>query len=321
MGKKIRNALIFSLIAFIAIFVLNFFLPRLMPGDPLANLIGADEKTISQEEYDALYKAMGLDKSLGEQFMDYLSDLGHGKLGYSYHRGNDVGALILEKLPRTLQITVPAWLFSSLLGCSLGLRSGMKRGRAEELTVTGIMAIFDAMPTFLLSISLLIVFSFSWGIFPSGGLNSPFASNLFLDRLWHLFLPVLSLTLLSTPKKYFLMRNEASGAMNNQYMVYARAKGISDARLSYIHLFPNVSNAFILSLGTSFGHTIAGSIVIETIFSIDGIGLLTYEAINDKDYPLLQGSLLLISLTAIISNFLADIIAASSNPATRREHE
>ncbi len=321
MRKKILRAIIFSFIAFIAIFVLNFFLPRLMPGDPLANLIGADEKTISQEEYEALYIAMGLDKSLGEQFWNYLGGLFAGRWGYSYHQGKDVGALILEKLPRTLQITVPAWLFSSLLGCSLGLRSGMKRGSAADLLGGGVMSCIDALPTFLLSIILLIVFAFSLRVFPSGGLNSPFAANLFFDRLWHLFLPILALTLATTPKKYFLMRNEAIGAIDSQYMMYARAKGIKGPRLAYVHLFPNVSNAFILSLGTSFGHTIAGSIVIETIFSIDGIGLLTYRAINDRDYPLLQGTLLIISLTVIISSLIADIIASFLNPAIRREHE
>lgn len=321
MGKKIARVLIFSLIAFIAIFVLNFFLPRLMPGDPLANLIGADEKTISQEEYEALYHLMGLDKPVGEQFIDYVSDLMKGKLGYSYHQGKDVGSLILEKLPRTLQISIPAWALSSLIGCSLGLKSGMKKGSGGELALTGGMICVDAIPSFLLSIVLLIAFAFSLNWFPSGGLNSVFASNLFFDRLWHLFLPVLALTLASTPKKYLLMRNEAKSAMNNQYMMYARAKGLSANRLAYVHLFPNVSSSFIVSLGTSFGHTIAGSIVIETIFSIDGIGLLTYRAINDKDYPLLQGTLLLIALSVIISNLIADIIVSSQNPNKRREYE
>lgn len=321
MGKKIRRALIFSLIAFIAIFILNFFLPRLMPGDPLANLIGADEKTISQEEYEALYIQMGLDKPLIEQFFDYVGGLFSGNMGYSYHQGKDVGALLLEKLPRTLQITVPAWLLSSILGGTLGLRSGMKRSKPSDLAMSGAMAFIDAIPTFLLSIVLLIVFAFSLKAFPSSGLNSPSTAYPFLDRLWHLFLPILALTLASTPKKFFLLRNEASLAIDSQYMVYARAKGNSDTRLAFVHLFPNISSAFILSLGTSFGHTIAGSIVIETIFSIDGIGLLTYRAINDKDYPLLMGTLLVISLTVIVSNFIADIIAMLTSPASRREHE
>ena len=132
-------------------------------------------------------------------------------------------------------------------------------------------------------------------------------------------MPVATLALASTPKKYLLVRNQCANVRDTQYMSYARAKGISGARLNFVHSFPNVSGAFISMLGTSFGHIIAGSIIIEKVFSVDGVGMLVNRAIFDKDFPMLQGALLVISVSVIISNFVADMIAVWCDPRQRRE--
>lgn len=318
MAKKIGKSLIFSIIALVAIFVVNFFLPRFMPGDPLANLVGADEKAITQQEYDALYHEMGLDLPLGKQFANYVSDLFKGEWGYSYHQGKDVGGVIFEKIPRTLQITLPAWILSAVLACWLGLVAGNAKSRVKDIGITGGMMLADAIPTFLLAILFLISFAFEWQVLPSGGLNSPFAKNTFADRLLHLVLPVATLTIVSTPKKYLLVRNQSANIQDEPYMTYARAKGLNNARLESVHAFPNISSAFISMLGTSFGHMIAGSIIIEKVFSIDGVGMLVNRAISDKDFPMLQGALLVIALSVIVSNFIADAIAVLSDPRQRR---
>ncbi len=300
------------------IFVVNFFLPRLMPGDPLGNLVGADDETMTKEEYDALYHEMGLDLPLGEQFANYVKNLFKGDWGYSYHRGADVGKIILENVPRTLQITLPAWILSALIAVWLGLVAGSNKSKIKDVSITSGMMIMDAIPTFLLAIVFLILFAFEWKILPSGGLNSPFAENVVLDRLEHLILPILTLVLVSTPKKFLLIRNQAANAMDEQYMAYARAKGLSSGRLNAVHVLPNISSAFISMLGTSFGHMIAGSIIIERVFSIDGMGMLVNRAITDKDFPMLQGTLLIIAISVILSNFIADVIATLLDPRQRR---
>ena len=318
MAKRICKSLIFSIIALAAIFVVNFFLPRLMPGDPLANLVGADEKTITQAEYDALYRKMGLDLPIGKQFINYVAGIFRGEWGYSYHHGKDVGVVIAEKIARTLQITLPAWILSALLACLMGLIAGNNRSRLADVGITSGMMLLDAAPTFLIAIVLLILFAFEWKILPSGGLNSPFAQNAFSDRILHLILPILTLTLVSTPKKYLLVRNQSSAVQDEQYMSYARAKGLSAARLEVVHTFPNISAAFISMLGTSFGQMIAGSIIIEKVFSIDGVGMLVNRAIIDKDFPMLQGALLVIAVSVIASNFIADVIVTLCDPVQRR---
>ena len=319
MAKKICKSLMFSLIALATIFVVNFFLPRLMPGDPLANLIGADEATLTQAEYEALYHATGLDLPLGKQFANYVADLFGGEWGYSYHQGADVGAILLEKIPRTLQITLPAWILSAVVALWLGLVAGNKKSSLLDVGLSGSMMLLDAIPTFLLAIVFLVTFAFEWKILPSGGLNSAFAQNAFSDRMRHLVMPVATLPLASPPKKYLLLRTRGATVPDTLYMSYARAKGISGARLNFVHSFPNVSGAFISMLGTSFGHMIAGSIIIEKVFSVDGVGMLVNRAIFDKDFPMLQGALLVISVSVIISNFVADMIAVWCDPRQRRE--
>ncbi len=317
MARKFAKNAIFSIVALVAIFVFNFFLPRLMPGDPLDNLIGSDDTVMTQEEYDELYSKMGLDKPLGEQFGLYVKNLFKGEWGYSYHLGCDVGGVIGEKITRTIQIALPAWLFSALLAYWLGLLAGSKKSQFTDVGLSSAMVLVDAIPNFLMAIMLLILFAFKWHILPSGALNSIGKSG-FGDRLLHLILPVFTLTLVSTPKKYLLVRNQAASVCENRYVVYARAKGLQGARIRNTHIFPNISAPFISMLGTSFGHMIAGSIVIEKIFSIDGVGMLVNEAINNKDFPVLQGALLVIALSVIISNFIADAISTIDDPSQRR---
>lgn len=322
MTKRLAKNLIFSVMALIAIFIVNFFLPRLMPGDPLGNLVGADDSTMTQEEYDALYHEMGLDKSLGEQFGNYVKNLFKGKLGYSYHRGRDVSDLLEEKIPRTLQITIPAWIFSAIIAYFLGVFAGYKKSKFSDVAISGGMVIVDAVPSFLLAIVAVILFAFEWKILPSGALNSVFVSDYagakIADRIKHLVLPVATLTVASTPNKFLLVRNSVASIMDAPYVYYAKAKGLCSPRIRHIHVFPNVSGAFISMLGTSFGHMIAGSIVIEKVFSIDGIGMLVNRAIYDKDFPTLQAALLIIALSVIISNFVADVICMLSDASQRR---
>jgi len=318
MAKKICKSLIFSLLALAAIFVVNFFLPRLIPGDPLQHLTGADDKAITQEQYDELYHEMGLDRPLGEQFGNYIKGLFKGDLGYSYAHGQNVADVIKEKIPRTLQVALPAWLISAFLAYYLGLRAGCK----NHNLLSGGMVVLDAVPSFLIAIILLIIFSFKLNILPFGALNSTIppssTGGRLLDRLLHLVLPVTTLVLATTPKKFLLMRNTAASAANLPYVAYARSRGVRAGRIRRAHIFPNVSAPFISMLGTSFGHMIAGSIIVEKIFSIDGIGLLVNRAIADLDFPVLQAALLVIAVSVIVSNFVADVVCLLYDPRQRR---
>lgn len=294
-----------------------------MPGDPVMNLIGVEDREFTQEEYDYYYHAMGLDKSLGEQFGDYIAGIFKGELGFSYHLGRDVGEVIREKIPRTLQIAFPAWILSAVIAYLLGTLAGSKRGKLGDTMLTGSLVVVDTVPTFLMAMLMLIVFAYELNILPLGSLNSviipsnPFLA--FLDRLKHLILPVLTLVLVSTPSKYLMMRNTAAKAMDEKYVVYARARGLKMSNIRGRHIFTNVGQPFITMLGASFGGMLSGSIIIELIFSIDGMGLLVNQAINNNDYTVLQAALFYIAVSVILANFIADVICTLIDPRQRLE--
>lgn len=321
--KKLINSFIFSIVCLAAIFVVNFFLPRLMPGDPLTFLMGADESEFTQEDYDYYYHEMGLDKPLSEQFADYVKGLFKGKLGYSYHYGKDVGEVISQKIPRTLQIAFPAWIISVAIAYLLGTHAGYKRRGLADGIVTGGMVLIDTAPTFLVAILLLIVFAFEFKVLPLGSLNSVIVPSeplhAFADRIKHLVLPVLTMVLVSTPKKYLLVRNAASQAMDEKYIVYARAKGVKPISIKTRHMFCNIGQPFISMAGTSFGQILAGSVVVEMIFSIDGMGMLTNRAITEMDYPMLQATLFIVASSVIVAHLITDMICIAITPRAKGE--
>lgn len=321
MKKRIIGSLIFSVLALAAVVVVNFFLPRMMPGDPVLTLIGGDEDYVTQEEYEECREMLGLDKPLSEQFGDYLKGLFTGNLGYSYHQGGDVSDVILQKLPVTLQIALPATVLSALIALLWGLLAGRRKTSPLDKISTGFNIALNSVPTFFLAMLAVIIFAYELGWLPYGGLNSvipPENSFLyFLDRLEHLILPVGVLVAASTPAKYVLLRNMAAKEWESKYVVFAKAKGISDGRVGTVHVFPNICQPFLTLVGTGFGKMLSGSLVVEMIFSLDGMGTLISRAITQRDFPVLQGCLFVIALSVIIANFVTDVICSVADPRQR----
>lgn len=319
--KKIVGSLIFSVVALAAVVVINFFLPRMMPGDPVYTLIGGDDDYVTEAEYDHYREMLGLDKPLSEQFGDYLAGLFEGDLGYSYHQGGDVADVISAKIPVTLQVALPAMVLSALIAVFWGVHSGRRRMSPLDKLATGFNITLNSVPTFLIAMLAVIVFAYELGWLPYGGLNStvpPENSFLyFTDRLEHLILPVCVLVAASTPTKFILVRNMAATEWGSKYAAFARAKGVSEPRIGAVHIFPNICQPFLAIVGTGFGKMISGSLVVEMIFSLDGMGTLVYRAISQRDFPVLQGCLFVIAVSVIIANFLTDIICAAVDPRQR----
>lgn len=319
MIKNILRRVIFSLISLAMIVVVNFFLPRLMPGDPVYSLIGADEEYITQEQYDFYYHKLGLDKPLTEQFGEYLKTLFSGSFGYTYHYQKEVSEVIREKIPATMQLALPSIVISALLALLLGLKAGYKKNKLfDNVVTTGAVAV-NAVPTFLMAMLLLVLCAYKWRILPYGGLNSivtpadPFLA--FLDRIKHLILPVTTLVLVSTPSKYLMMRNTTIS--DEKYVLYAKARGVSDFSVKLKHIFRNICQPFIVLVGMSFGKMLSGSIVVEIIFSIDGMGMLINQAIINRDFAILQGCLFLIAIMVIFANLVTDFVCVLADPRLR----
>ena len=319
--KRYIRSLILALVCFLMVLCLNFFLPRLLPGNPVAYLTGFSEEDMTPAQVAFYRQALHLDEPAFAQFGHYIHSLLDGTLGYSYKKEATVASLIGQRLGYTLQITLPAVILSTSIGLFWGLRCGYKKGGLADRLSTTLQIVVNTMPTFLIGLLLLILFCFQNRWFPYTGLNSrevlPGTAAYFWDRVWHLILPVLTLVIASTPSRYLLMRNTVWQVTEEKYVLYAKERGLSNHSILFRYIFKNIAQPFIAMVGMSVSTCIGGSIVIENIFSIDGMGSLLSEAVYTLDYPLMQGILFVTTGIMTMSIIVTDLICILIDPKVR----
>lgn len=304
-----------AIYSFIFIIILNFILPRMMRGNPIAYLTGMDEASLSVAQYEYYEKALHLDKNIFIQFLYYLKSLVDGTLGYSFKKQSYVAPLVLARLKVTLLLVLPSAILAAILGLVLGLRGAYNKNKYLERTLTPVMVILNAVPLFLLSLLLIMTLSFSYKLFPYSGLGTGF-----LDRVYHLVLPVLAITLALLPSRYLLVRNMGSEKAKSKSVLYASQRGLRATTIRYSYILPEIISAYITNVGLSIGSGIAGSVIVEKIFSINGMGSLLNEAIFTLDYPLLQGILFITTLAMLIAVGLTNIFSFLIDPRERRRN-
>lgn len=319
--KKYGKNLILALVCFLIVIILNFFLPRLLPGNPIAYLTGFSEEDMTPAQVSYYRQALHLDKSILVQFGYYLRSLLDGTLGYSYKKEAIVSALIGRRLGYTLQITLPAVVLSTTIGLFWGLHCGYKKGSITDQLSTTFQIVINTMPTFLIALVLMIALCFRQKWFPYAGLNCagvPAESAAYLwDRIHHMILPILTLTIASTPSRYLLMRNTVSRVTNEKYVLYAKERGLSDMKIKFSYILKNIAQPFIAMVGMSVGTCIGGSLVVENVFSIGGMGNLLSEAVYTLDYPLMQGILFVTTAVMTASIVTTDFICMLIDPKVR----
>lgn len=319
--KKYRKNIMVALMSFFIIIILNFFLPRLLPGDPVAYLTGMPEEDMTAAQYSYYKEALHLNESGPVQFGYYLKSILDGTLGYSYKKEAVVSALILERLGFTLQITIPGVVFSTLIGLFGGLYCGSKKGSAADRFFSSVLIIVNTIPTFLLALVFIMVFCFQNRWLPYSGLNFsgvPAGTwSYAADRVKHLFLPVLTLTITTLPSRFLLMRNTAARIAEEKYILYAKERGLSDHKIRFSYMLKNIAQPFLTMVGMSVSLCVGGSLVIENIFSINGMGGLLNEAVYTLDYPLMQGILFVTTLIMVLSIIATDIICILIDPKVR----
>ena len=307
---------------------INFFLPRVMPGDPLAYLTGdptADMPTrMTEEKREILLGYYGLDKPLSEQYIDYMYGLVHGDLGWSIYYNAPVLEVMLGRLKWTLLLVGTATVIHITLGIILGAASAWVRGTKKDIGLLVSLLTLSSFPSYFLGILFVIFFAAKLNIFPIGGARTAFATypNFFgetLDILHHLVLPVATLVISHIGGTYLLMRNSMLGVLGEDYILTARAKGLSERCILYRHALRNALLPIVTMTALTVGFMIMGTIFVETVFAYPGIGNLLYNAVLYHDYPLLQGIFLFITIVIIGANFIADMIYVRLDP--RVEHE
>jgi len=306
---------------------LNFFLPRMMPGDPLSYLVG-DPSTdmpmlLTEETREKLLAYYDLDKPLNEQYTDYLSNLAHGNLGWSIYYNAPVSSVLLGRFKWTLLLVGTATVVYLTLGILLGALSASRRGTRTDIGLLISVFSFGSCPPFFLAMLLIILFSVKLGAFPIGGAQSPTGSHAngleqAIEVMYHLILPSLALVLTHLSGVYFLMRNSMLSVLGEDYIRTAKAKGLRERDILLRHALPNALLPIVTMIAMRLGFLIMGTMFVEVVFAYPGMGNLIYQACMTRDYPLLQGAFLLIMVFVMFFNLAADLLYARLDPRVRR---
>ena len=289
----------------------NFFLFRIMPGDPVALL--ARSQRLSPEALDHQRQLFGLDQPLPQQYVTYLKETLSGNLGVSILSGQDVVSIVADRMWPTILLVGIGTAVAAAVGVLLGMRAGWRRGSGiDNSSLYGSLLLY-ATPEGWLGMLLLILFAGALGWFPAGGYSSADGGGAG-DVASHLVLPVLTLALGYVGQFFIVMRASMIDVKQQEYVHLARAKGLTDPVVRRRHAAPNALLPSITLIVLSFGCVLGGAIVIETVFSWPGLGLLTYQAIQTLDYPVLQAVFLLSSAAVIVANLIADVAYGLLDP-------
>ncbi|MFT8716804.1 ABC transporter permease [Gluconobacter potus] len=289
-----------------------FFLIRLVPGDPALVMLGegADPATLA-----AMHRELGLDRPLVTQYLLWLGHALRGDLGISIVSGEPVGGLVLSHFALTVAVVLPAVAFATVLAVVFGMMAAWKHGQPIDLAVSATTGLLLAVPGFWLGLVLLIVFGVKLHWLPIVG-YIPFSESAGAALLF-LVLPIATLTLTETGTLTRMMRASAIDVFALDYITHARAKGLPERLVLARHVFPNAFAPTLTLIGLTLGHLLGGVAVVETVFTLPGLGRLMVDSILARDYPVIQGCLLLTALVFVLVNLVVDLIYPVFDPRVK----
>jgi len=310
--------LVYALIVLYVILTLNFVLFRVMPGDPTKMII---DPNFTPEAKAELRRQYGLDDPPLKQYFTYMGNLLKFDMGLSFSTRRPVWSELKERLPNTIKLFLCTFILTSLTGMRLGVKAAANPGSFTDRVVITAGLFTNAVPTFFIQLLMLLLFGYYWPILPiHGTMSAPppaGAWNVFLDRLWHLVLPVTSNMIVGFGSWALYARNTMTEALGQDYIVTARAKGISEKDVLYHHALRSVLPPIVTLLFMSLPGMVSGAVITESIFSWHGVGRYLLDATLQMDYPAAQGAFYLIALAVVISNLLADIAYGLVDPRIR----
>lgn len=304
MAAYLARRLVFSAFVLWGAVSIVFLVLRLVPGDPATLILGSDA---TQEEVAALREQMGLDEPLLAQYLLYLGDVARLDFGESYRFGTDSMALVLERLPATVELATVSLLLSLTIGMPLGILAALQANRFADRVVSVFSLLSQSMPSFWVGIVLILVFSRSLQVLPSGGTGSPA----------HMVLPAITLAL---PFLAILVRLTRSGLLeviHEGYIQTARSRGFSERVVVFRHAIRNALIPIVTVVGLQLGVLVGGTVIVETVFAWPGVGRLLIDSISQRDYGVVQASILLIAASFVLINLLVDILYGFLDPRVR----
>ncbi|HRQ39922.1 MAG TPA: ABC transporter permease [Chloroflexota bacterium] len=335
-SRYIARKIGWALLTILFVITLNFFLFRVLPGDPAR--AGVRDPRLTKEAVEAIRMRFGLDKpvincfqslnpvELGDclinpldtQFFIYVGNLLRGELGISYHTNRPVADMLTEMLWNTLLLIGLGQILAIILGMGLGILAAWKARTAVDHSALLFSLTAWSLPTFWLGIILLFIGSSRWGL-PIGGRITPglvYTSSLerWLDLGNHLILPTLTYTIVFLGEYMLIMRSTLLDVLSEDYILTAKAKGIGTFQILKDHALRNAMLPMVTIIALNLGFTVTGAIQIETVFSWPGLGGAIFTAVNRRDYPVLQGAFLLIAVSVIFANLVADLFYSYLDP-------
>lgn len=304
----------------LGVITVNFVLIHLAPGDPVSVLVGETEPTA--EQLAALYTKLGLDQPLYVQYLDYLTSVFTGDLGYSYVLQTDVAELIWGRVPATLSLMLPSLIIFSIIGVTMAVVVA-RRPRSWTDRAGSVFAVFGySIPAFWLAQIALLVFALQLRWFPTNGMTSSRfvyeGFDYFVDLLHHLVLPATVLGMRYLAINFRYARASMRDALSQDYIVAARAKGLNERRVLF-HAFRNGILPVITVFGLNVTDILAGAVLTEIVFGWPGLGRLMYDAMYARDYPLLMGMFIFVSIGIIFTNLVIDIVYGLFDPRVRQK--
>jgi len=294
--------------------VIVFIITRMLPGNPAAALLGPQA---SAEDVAAYTKKLGLDEPLLIQFFNYLKDLVTFDFGNSLAYNQPVLDLILERFPNTIILAVTALVIAMFVGVFLGILAARKQNTIVDYLVTTLSLVGVSMPVFWLGVMLVPFFSVDLDLLPASGMGV--LSDGFGNFLKHLVLPSVTLATIPTSQFARVMRSSMLETISQEYIKTARSKGLKERVVIYKHALKNALNPLITVMGLQFALLLSGAVLTETIFSWPGIGLLIVDAIEKRDFIVVNYTIIFIALIFILINLLVDILYKAVNPKIKLE--
>jgi peptide/nickel transport system permease protein len=332
-GNFVLRKVTFAFATLLIVLVFNFLLFRILPGDPIKLIIHSPRMT--REAQDRIRTQFGLDKPVwldferlrqgdivgmfDSQFTAYFKNLIQGNLGVSFASRRDVSDMIKERVWRTVVLVFGGDMLAILFGMSLGMVAAWRRGTKLDAGIL-LWGLFSwALPTFFLGIILLIL---ARGYLPIGGMVTPGLKPedgivYWKNVLEHLILPTVTMAIVFTSEYVLIMRSSVIEVLSEDYILTAKAKGLTTFRTLRDHALKNAMLPMVTMIALTLGYTVGGAIQVETVFSWPGLGRLMFEAVKKRDYPVLQGTFLLLAVSVIVANLLADLLYSVMDPRVK----
>ncbi len=307
--------LTFPLILF-GVSVLVFVSIRLIPGDAITAMLGTEAGLLTPDQRASLAAYFGIDQPIWSQYLRWLSGLVHGDLGISVTFGKPVLGIILDRFPLTLELALLSMLIALSVGVPLGVLAATRSERPSDLAIRILAMVGQSTPSFVLGVVIIYLLSVSFGIIPTMGSFTPLLSDP-LGNLGQLILPAITLGFAFAASVTRISRSAMLDVLGDDYVRTARSKGVSARSVVWRHALPNALIPVVTLSGVEFGYLLGGAVIVEQIYALPGIGRLVLDAINQRDYALVQGTILFIAFNFLVVNLIVDLVYVLLDPRIR----